>query len=185
VPEPGIRPADVSDLVPLGLIFGPFLGRLYRDRFALPGTVLLAEINNRPVGAMFVSGGRPAEAEIVRHLGRVAMLHRLVVTANRRRTGIGSRLVGYAENALHRRGHRLLAVGVDPHNTVALQFYRRLGYREWAHGPLETVREHGAGDGVIEVSPDECLVFVKELTGRPSGESAEMSAGVADLQAGR
>jgi GNAT superfamily N-acetyltransferase len=165
VPEPGIRPVDVLDLVSLGQIFGPFLQLLYRDRLALPGTVLLAEINDRPVGAMFVSTGRPAEPEIVRHLGPVAMLHRLVVVANRRRTGIGRRLVGYAESALHHRGHRRLAVGVDPQNTVALRFYRRLGYREWPHGPLKTVREQATGDGAVEVSPDECLVYVKELPG--------------------
>jgi GNAT superfamily N-acetyltransferase len=163
MPDLSIRPVRVTDLRLLGAVFGPFPELIYRERLALPGAVLMAELHRRPVGALFVSTGRPDEAEIVRHLGTVPMLHRLRVVANRRRTGIGSRLVAAAEKGLRDRGHRRVAVGVDPANGVARSFYRRLGYREWTHGPLKTWREVPGGDGKVAVLPDECLVFVKEL----------------------
>jgi GNAT superfamily N-acetyltransferase len=158
-----IKRAGPADLIVLDHIFGPFLGGVYRRRLDLPGQILLAEINHRPAAAMFVSTGRPAEPEIVQYLGEIAMLHRLVVVQHRRRTGLATRLIGAAEAALRDRGHRQVAVGVDPENAVAVRLYRHAGYQEWPHGLLKTFREHRDPAGNVVVTPDECRIFRKDL----------------------
>ncbi|MFC7532547.1 GNAT family N-acetyltransferase [Actinoplanes sp. GCM10030250] len=158
-----ITAAGPADLILLDHVFGPFLGGVYRRRFELPGRILLAEINHRPAAAMFVSTGCPDEPEIIEHLGETPMLHRLAVVLHRRRTGLATFLIGAAEAALRERGHRRVAVGVDLENTIAVRLYDGAGFREWPHGRLKTFREHRDADGTVRITPDECLIFVKDL----------------------
>jgi GNAT superfamily N-acetyltransferase len=145
-------------------MFGKFLGRTYAERSRLPGAVLVAEAEGHLLAAVFVSTGRPTENEIVERLGDVPMLHRLIVAAEHRGQRIGTRMIAAAETMLREAGHSLLAVGVDLDNDGAARLYRRLGYTEWPHGVLETFREHGDESGNVIVTPDECRVFVKELS---------------------
>ncbi|MEV6299663.1 GNAT family N-acetyltransferase [Actinoplanes sp. NPDC051861] len=158
-----IRHAGPADLIVLEQVFGPFQAGVYRRRLELPGRVLIASVDRRPAAAMFVSTGMPDEPEIVEHLGRVPMLHRLMVVSHRRRTGLATHLIAAAEAGLREQGYREVAVGVDLENTVALRLYDRAGYQEWSHGRLKTFREHLDADGNVRITPDECLVFHKDL----------------------
>jgi GNAT superfamily N-acetyltransferase len=157
----GVLPADFAKL---GQIFGTFLGHAYAERSRLPGAVLVAEAQSHLLAAVFVSTGTPTENEIVERLGDVPMLHRLIVAAEHRRQLIGTRMIAAAETMLRDAGHSLLAVGVDLGNDGAARLYRRLGYTEWPHGVLKTFREHGDENGNVIVTPDECRVFVKDLS---------------------
>ena len=156
-----VLPADFSKL---GQIFGAFLGRTYAERSGLPGAVLVADADGALLAAVFVSTGRPTESEIVERLGDVPMLHRLIVAVGHRRQLIGTRMIAAAEQMLREAGHTQLAVGVDLDNEGAARLYRRLGFQEWPHGVLKTIREHGDADGNAIVTPDECRVFVKDLS---------------------
>ncbi|UQU65654.1 GNAT family N-acetyltransferase [Couchioplanes caeruleus] len=156
-----ISPLLPFDLERLELLF-PALGPYYRERARQPGLVLVARVGTRPVGAMHVSLRPAHEPEVIRRLGPVPMLHKLMVAEPVRGRRVGTRLIGAAEAALRSRGERRVAVGVDVGNAGAARLYRRLTYREWAHGPLDTVRERVEGGKTI-VEPDQCLLFVKYL----------------------
>jgi GNAT superfamily N-acetyltransferase len=160
-----IMRAGPAQLSALGHVFGPYYGRLYAERAALPGAVLVAVTGGRPVAAMYVSTDRPAEHQIVDHLGEVPMLHRLLVHEAVRRRRVGTRLVLDAEAWLRARGYDRVAVGVDLENHDADLFWRSLDYREWPYGLLKTYREHEV-DGVGVMQPDECRVFTKDLLGQ-------------------
>jgi len=156
-----ISPAASFDVDRLDLAF-PGLGPYYRERARLAGVLLVARIGERPIGAVHVSLRPAPEPEVVRRLGRVPMLHKLMVAEPVRDRLIGTRLIAAAEAVLRGRGERRVAVGVDVDNPGAARLYRRLAYREWAYGLLETTRER-VEDGKVIVEPDECHVFVKYL----------------------
>jgi GNAT superfamily N-acetyltransferase len=157
-----IAPAVPGDLDRLGRTFGPDAYAYYRERSHRRGFLLVARVGNRAVGGVYVSTEPAYESAVIRHLGTVAMLHKLMVDEPVQRRFVGTRLVAAAEHELRRRGHRRVAIGVDVDNARAARLYLRLGYREWPHGLLETVRED-VKDGKIILLPDECRVFVKYL----------------------
>ncbi|PRY28293.1 GNAT family N-acetyltransferase [Pseudosporangium ferrugineum] len=157
-----ISPAVPSDLDALGRLF-PELAGYYRDRARQAGILLVARVGRRPLGAAYVSTRPAVEPEIVRRLGPVPMLHKLMVDETVRGRRVGTRIVRAAEIVLRRQGRRRVAVGVDLGNAGAVRLYLRLGYREWAWGLLDTVREHADEAGKVIVVPDVCRVFVKNL----------------------
>ena len=157
-----IEPARPPDLDGLGREF-PDLHDYYRSRLRQPGGVLLVARVGRPVGAVFVSAEPPREHELVRRLGLIPTLHKLMVTAPLRNRRIGTRLILAAENVKPVRKVRRLAVGVDTDNEGARRLYRRLGYREWAYGLLDTVRERLDPSGRLVTEPDRCFIYVKLL----------------------
>ncbi|MEU7902716.1 GNAT family N-acetyltransferase [Actinoplanes sp. NPDC049118] len=157
-----IAPQVPGDIDRLGRTFGPSARGYYLERSRRQGVLLVARVGERSVGAVFVSTEPAPESAIIRHLGKVPMLHRLMVDASLRRKGVGTKLIAAAEAELRRRRLWRVAVGVDVDNPSAARLYRRLGYREWAHGLLETIRED-VKDGKVIVLPDECHVFVKHL----------------------
>jgi GNAT superfamily N-acetyltransferase len=157
-----IRPGVPGDIDRLGRTFGPAARDYYLDRSRRQGVLLVARVGERAVGAVFVSTEPAPESAIIRHLGKVPMLHKLMVDAPLRRKGVGTKLIAAAEAELRRRRLWRVAVGVDIDNPSAARLYRRLAYREWAHGRLETIRED-VKDGKVIVLPDECLVFIKLL----------------------
>jgi len=157
-----IAPQVPGDIDRLGRTFGPAAHDYYLERSRRQGVLLVARVGERAVGAVFVSTEPAPESAIIRHLGKVPMLHKLMVDAPLRRKGAGTKLIAAAEAELRRRRLWRVAVGVDVDNPSAARLYRRLGYREWAHGLLETIRED-VKDGKVIVLPDECHVFVKYL----------------------
>jgi GNAT superfamily N-acetyltransferase len=157
-----IAPRVPGDVDRLGRTFGPSARDYYLERSRRGGVLLVARIGELAVGAVFVSTEPAPESAIIRHLGKVPMLHKLMVDAALRRKGVGTRLILAAEAELRRGRMWRLAVGVDVDNPGAARLYRRLGYQEWAHGLLETIRED-VKDGKVIVLPDECHVYLKYL----------------------
>jgi GNAT superfamily N-acetyltransferase len=157
-----IAPAVPGDIDRLGRTFGPAAYAYYRERSHRQGVLLLARVGDRAVGAVYVSTEPAQESAIIQHLGKVPMLHKLMVDELVQRRFVGTKLVAAAERELRGMRHRRVAIGVDVDNPRAAQLYLRLGYREWAHGLLETVRED-VKDGRVIILPDECRIFVKYL----------------------
>jgi len=157
-----IAPAVPGDIDRLGRTFGPAAYAYYRERSHRQGVLLVAQVGNRAVGAVYVSTEPALESAIIQHLGKVPMLHKLMVDEPVQRRLVGTKLVAAAEGELRRMHHRRVAIGVDVDNPRAARLYQRLGYREWAHGLLETVRED-VKDGRVILLPDECRIFLKYL----------------------
>jgi GNAT superfamily N-acetyltransferase len=157
-----IAPRAPGDIDRLGRTFGPQAQSYYLERSRRQGVLLVARVGERAIGAVFVSTEPAPESAIIRRLGKVPMLHKLMVDEQLRRRGIGTRLIRSAEAELRRLRQHRVAVGVDIDNPSAARLYQRLAYREWAYGLLETVRED-VKDGKVILLPDECRVFLKNL----------------------
>src|SRR6266545_4947436 len=152
MPPVEIRRVSLADLPALVATLGQvryFTDRLDRQE-AGRGMLLVAFMGGRPVGDVYLWLEEAEEAEVRPKLqGR----------------GIGTAIMMEAEGELRRRGHRLVALGVDTDNLRAAELYCRLGYIHWGHGLTETTREVDLSDGRIERLPDKCYVLVKKLTG--------------------
>jgi GNAT superfamily N-acetyltransferase len=157
-----IAPGVFGDLDRLGRTFGPQAYAYYLRRSRQQGVLVVARIGERAVGAVFAATGPAPEPDIIRRLGHLPMLHRLMVDEPLRSRGVGTGLISRAEAELRRRRLRRVAVGVDVDNAAAARLYQRLGYREWAYGLLATERED-IKDGRLITLPDECRVLIKNL----------------------
>ncbi|TMR95409.1 GNAT family N-acetyltransferase [Nonomuraea basaltis] len=89
--------------------------------------------------------------------------HHLEVVRERRNEGIGTQLLRAAEQRLHTKGHRRVALGVNLDNHAAQRLYSRLGYTEWPHGKLATTETVYHPGGRRELRPEVCLVMVRHL----------------------
>lgn len=76
---------------------------------------------------------------------RLAELHRLYVRPDRRRRGLGARLVAFAEEAARAAGAVRMALWSDTRFAGAHRLYERLGY-----GSVGSVRELGDVSGSVE-----------------------------------
>src|SRR6266545_4588571 len=164
MPPVEIRRVSLADLPALVATLGQvryFTDRLDRQE-AGRGMLLVAFMGGRPVGDVYLW---LEEAEVRRHLPGVPLLGHLEVLPKLQGRGIGTAIMMEAEGELRRRGHRLVALGVDTDNLRAAELYCRLGYIHWGHGLTETTREVDLSDGRIERLPDKCYVLVKKLTG--------------------
>jgi GNAT superfamily N-acetyltransferase len=133
-----VRRAAPADLAALVAVLGQrhfFSDRLARQQDER-GVLLVAWLDGRPVGDVFLDRG-PADApEVRRHLPGVPMLDHLEVLEGLQRRGIGTALVRAGEDTARRLGHRRLALGVGVDNPGARRLYERLGYIDWDHGTI-------------------------------------------------
>ncbi|KAK2736006.1 hypothetical protein FQN57_000899 [Myotisia sp. PD_48] len=60
----------------------------------------------------------------------VALLHKLCVEQNSREQGIGTQLMAYVEQRLHKEGCQSIQLWVDKDRTRARQLYTRRGFKE-------------------------------------------------------
>lgn len=158
-----IRPATIEDMPVVGHVLGADQAHFYRNRLARPGVVLSAWLEDQLAAAIYVCWEPADEPEVRQHLPGVPLLHRLRVRPDLRRRQIGTQLIEEAEKLLRGRGHKLVAVGVDPDNKRAAGLYEHLHYREWEHGEVPTTREVYVADGSVRRLPDRCRIFVKSL----------------------
>jgi GNAT superfamily N-acetyltransferase len=144
-------------------VLGPERTAFYRQRLKRQGVVLTSWEGEDPIGAVYVTW-EPADEDIVRkHLPGVPFVHRLHVVAARRNNGRGRALLREAEELDEVRMAGRLGAGIDLDNDRVIHWYERLGYREWAHGIVETWREEHVPDGTVQIVPDLCRIFVKDL----------------------
>jgi GNAT superfamily N-acetyltransferase len=99
------------------------------------GVLLVAWLDGRPVGDVFLSWEPADEPEVRRRLPGVPRLGHLEVLGPFQRRGIGTALIRAGEDAARRLGHDRLALGVGVGNSCARRLYERLGYVDWGHGP--------------------------------------------------
>ncbi len=156
-----VRPALDADLPALVDTLGQerfFTGYLDRQRTGA-GTLLVAWLDGRPVGDVYLRCEPADEPEIREHLAGVPLLVHHEVHPEHQRRGIGTALIEAAERLAAERGltRTALAVGVD--NPDAVRLYRRLRYVDWRRGTVDVSWEE-PGHGMVTLI---CEVLVKPL----------------------
>jgi GNAT superfamily N-acetyltransferase len=160
-----VRPASEADLAALVAGFGDrhfFTECLARQR-AGGGVLLVAWLDGRPVGDVFLDCGPADEPEVRRHLPGVPRLAHLEVHGQLWRRGIGTALVRAGEDAARRLGHRRLALGVGLDNPNAWRLYERLGYGDWGHGTVVGTWQDHDHDGPPVTHSETLDTLVKRL----------------------
>ena len=141
-----VRRAGPTDRPALVAVFGQeelftdYLLRQERDG----GDLLVAYLDGRPVGDVYLWRDRAYHPAVARHLADVPILtHAEVLPAHRGR-GVGTELVRAGERLAYSYGHDRVCVGVEARNTRARRLYERLGYADWGQGMVElTWRREG------------------------------------------
>jgi GNAT superfamily N-acetyltransferase len=135
-----VRPASGADLEALVAALGQrhfFSERLARQRGG-GGVLLVAWLDGRPVGDVFLDREPATEPAVRRRLPGVPTLVHLEVLGPFQRRGIGTALIHAGEDAARQLGHDRLAMGVGVDNHDARRLYERLGYSDWGDGTVET-----------------------------------------------
>lgn len=160
-----IRPGSGTDLPALVLVLGQrrwFAERLARQ-CAGGGVLLLAWLDGRPVGDVYLDLEAAPHPAVRRHLPGVPTLVHLEVLGPYQRCGIGTALIRAGEATARRLGHDRLAMGVGVDNHDAHRLYIRLGYADWGHGTVDTSwQEHDQSGPPVTVS-ETIHLLVKSL----------------------
>lgn len=158
-----IRPASAEDMLYLERVLGPERTAFYRHRLKRQGVVLTSWEGDDLTGTVYVTWEPADEDQVCRHLPGVPFVHRLYVVPGRRKSGRGKALLREAEEIDEVRMAGRIGIGIDLDNGGVVPFYERLGYREWPHGIVDTIREEHLSDGTVATYPDRCRIFVKDL----------------------
>jgi GNAT superfamily N-acetyltransferase len=162
-----IRPASEADLAALVAILGQPPDDFFTDRLARQqdgrGVLLVAWLDGRPVGDVYLTWEPADVPEVRRHLPGVPQLSHLEVVGPLQRRGIGTALLRAAEDTARQLGHEqiTLAVGVD--NPDARRLYQRLGYVDWGHGTIVATWQERDRDGPPVTVSETCDALVKRL----------------------
>ena len=133
-----VRTASDAELATLVAVLGErhwFTDRLTRQQRG-GGVLLVAWLDGRPVGEVFLECEPANEPEVRRHLPGVPRLDHLEVLGPLWGQGIGTALIGAAEATARQLGHERIALGVVLDNPKARRLYERLGYADWGHGTV-------------------------------------------------
>lgn len=125
--------------------------------------VFVGLLGGQPVGALLVRWSEADEPQVNLHLPKVPLFYHVVIRADRRRRGLGTRFVRAVEAWLREQGHTRAALGVDRSNTVARRFYRELGYEESAEPDLRGLRNVLKPDGTATGGEEPYDIFVADL----------------------
>jgi GNAT superfamily N-acetyltransferase len=136
--EMEIRRASDADLAALVAVLGQ--RRFFSDCLAKQrsgdGVLLVAWLDDRPVGDVFLACEPADEPEVRRRLPGVPQLGHLEVLGLFQRRGVGTALIRAGEDAARQLGHERLALGVGLDNPDARRRYERLSYVDWGHGTV-------------------------------------------------
>jgi GNAT superfamily N-acetyltransferase len=160
-----IRPASDIDLATLVAVLGErhwFTDRLVRQQRG-GGVVLVAWLEDHPVGEVFLECEPATEPEVRRQLPGVPRLDHLEVAGPFQGRGIGTALIGAAEDTARRLGHERIALGVGLDNPKARRLYERLGYADWGHGAVVGTWVEYPDDGPPVTLSEVCDLLVKHL----------------------
>jgi ribosomal protein S18 acetylase RimI-like enzyme len=139
-----VRPAskaDIDALVRLNDAVQSLHAELYPDQFkqrldpaalraffaAHLSAIALAELDGAPVGYVWREAQSRPETPFSPARPRL-YVHHLAVTAQARRRGVGSALMGYVEQDAARQGLSEIALDVRTQNRVALAFFQARGF---------------------------------------------------------
>ena len=161
-----VRRASDADLGPLVAVFGGsrhfFDDCLARQRGG-DGVLLVAWLDGRPVGDVFLAPDPADEPEVRRWLPGVPRLVHLEVDGRLWRRGIGTALIQAGEDTARRLGHRRLALGVALDNAGARRLYERLGYADWGYGTVVGTWQERDHDGPPVTHSEVLDMLVKDL----------------------
>ena len=163
--EVEIRPGSTDDLTVLVTVLGErhwFTDRLARQQRG-GGVVLVAWLEGRPVGEVFLECEPATEPEVRRHLPGVPRLDHLEVPGPFQGRGIGTALIGAAERTARQLGHERIALGVVLDNPKARRLYERLGYADWGHGTVVGTWVEYPDDGPPVTLSEVCDMLIKRL----------------------
>ena len=171
-----IRAAKMQDLPHLDIYLPRGVSAIHADRMARQdrdeALYLIAWLGDRPVGHALLKWEGTADATVAARLDETCPdVEDLLVAEDMRGCGIGTRLLGAAEERVRERGLRRigLSVGVMPHNP-AQRLYLRLGYRDAGFGQHVEQGEYTRTDGEIHLWQEMCVYLIKELENKELGE---------------
>lgn len=101
------------------------------------GIYVVAWENSIPVGHVFVIFSGPNEQEVKKALGELPTMEDLLVVEEKKKFGIGRKLVGKCEEILCNKGFSSLGFGVGVDNNDAIAFYEKLGFRNTSIKPFD------------------------------------------------
>jgi GNAT superfamily N-acetyltransferase len=160
-----IRPGSAADLPTLMEALGErhwFSDRLARQQQG-GGVVLVAWLDGRPVGEVYLDCEPAKEPEVRQHLPGVPVLDHLEVLGPLWGRGIGTALIRAAEDTARQLGYERLALGVGLENLRARRLYERLGYADWGHGTVVGTWVEHPDDGPPVALSEVCDMLVKRL----------------------
>jgi len=160
-----IRPAAGADLPAIIEALGQqhFFAERFRRQQDGRGVLLVAWLDGRPVGDVYVWLERAEEWQLREHLPGIPLLNHLEVVDGMRNRAIGTAIVEAAERLLAAQGFKQVALGIRLDNAGAARLYERLGYAEWEHGHIETSYVVFLADGQEDREPEMCRILVKDL----------------------
>jgi GNAT superfamily N-acetyltransferase len=162
-----IRPASEADLADLVAVLGQLPDDYFTDHLARQqdgrGVLLVAWLDGRPVGDVYLSWEPADVPQVRRQLPGVPQLSHLEVVGPLQRRGIGTALLGAAEDTARQRGHEQITLAVGLDNPDARRLYERLGYVDWGHGTIVASWQERDHDGRPVTVSETCDVLVKRL----------------------
>jgi GNAT superfamily N-acetyltransferase len=156
------RPADLEVLIrELGqrVFFDDRMSRQHKNL----GMLLVAWLDDRPIGVIYLWLEEAEEAELREHLPGTPILNHLEIHPDHRGQGIGTMLLDAAERRLRMLGFCQVALAVEETQQRVARLYKRLDYEDWPH---PTVRCYSLTDGGRERRVEICRIMVKELSRR-------------------
>jgi ribosomal protein S18 acetylase RimI-like enzyme len=150
----------------LGKAHAKYFRRKFLLQRAGKGLILGAFRKNRPVGAVLVLWGEPAQERRVRlDFPDVPLLYHVRVKNSLQGRGIGTQLLAAVHDELRARGHKQVVLGVDITNKDAIRLYERLGY------DLVDRTSWGLGDSryelmLLDLEKNDRLEFLGSVTTR-------------------
>jgi len=159
-----IRSARESDLPKLewGGTFRKYrqiFRQAYNDQLRNRRLMIVADINNYPVGQIFVqfSPGNLAYADGANR----SYLYALRVMPHLRGHGLGTRLIEAAEQTAIERSYLYMTIAVAKENNGALKLYQRLGYEIFTEDPGKW--QYTDPDGIVHYVEEPCWALEKKL----------------------
>lgn len=163
--EVEIRPGSADDLTVLVTVLGErhwFTDRLARQQRG-GGVLLVAWLEGRPVGEVFLDCEPATEPEVRRYLPGVPRLDHLEVPGPLQGRGIGTALIHAAEATARQLGYERIALGVGLDNLKARRLYERLGYVDWGRGSVVGTWVEYPDDGPPVTLSEVCGMLSKRL----------------------
>lgn len=153
------RPADLEVLIRELGQRGFFDDRMSRQHKNL-GMLLVAWLDDRPIGVIYLWLEEAEEAELREHIPGTPILNHLEIHSNHRGQGVGTKLLKAAERRLRMLGFHQVALAVEETHQRVARLYKRLDYEDWPHS---TVRCYSLADGGREPRVEICRIMVKAL----------------------